>query len=700
MSLQFAYPVYFIAFCLLAGAVYAFLMYYNRYFGERNRFWSFPNWLLATFRFLSVSLIAFLLLSPFIKSYYKEVQEPVVAVAMDNSASILLNRDSTYYRDTFTKAMKRLVSRLENSYQVKTYAYGSQVSNEKELTYEARASNLSKPLEKIYDDYYNRNLGAIILASDGIYNQGQPPMSVARKLQSPIYTIAMGDTIPPKDWLIRRIQHNDIVYAGSKFPVEIQVQAESFKGKSTDLTIKKAGKQVFQQSIRSGSDDLDTTIKAFFRIEEPGLKSFKAILETEDGEVSQANNTRSFYIEALKSKRKVAVIAQHPHPDVGVIKQALKSRKRYTVSTFTLDQWQKANEEMEGYDVFVFHQLPASGGNGRELLRRANKKAIPTLYILGNKTAFSALNQLNLGFAIERKSSNANQVQADLKEGFNAFSISKSLKKLLPQLPPVNSPLASYRLNAPSNTLLQQKIGEVISQKPLFTFLTKPNHKVGIFTATGLWRWYLNEYRVLDQHEAIPNFLAKSVQYLAVDAQKRRFRLVNKQNQYLENERIRFQAEFYNESYEPVRDATISIAISNQKGDTYDFDFTSSKDGYQVEVGYLPVGKYDFTAEASYGDETFRRSGSFVVKPVNKEHLTTVANHALLKNLASENNGKLVYAREINNLPDKLEKSGQLKRTSKREYELKELIHAQMLFWALVLLLGGEWFFRKYYGGY
>lgn len=700
MSIQFAYPVYFIAFCLLTGAGYAFLMYYKQYFGEEGRFWAFPNWLLAFFRFVAVSLIAFLLLSPFIKSYYKEVQEPVVAVAMDNSASIPLNRDSTYYRDTFSEAMKQLVSRLDNSYQVKTYAFGSQVSNKQELTFEARTTNLSKPLEKIYDDYYNRNLGAIILASDGIYNQGQPPMGAARKLKAPVYTVALGDTIPPKDWLIRRIRHNDIVYTGSKFPVEVHVQAESLKGKSTVLTIQKEGEQVFQQSIAAASKDLDTTIRALFTIKEPGLKSFKATLEPQDGEVSQANNTRSFYIEALKSKRKLGVIAQHPHPDVGVIRQALESLERYTVNTFTVDQWQRQNEVMEEYDVFVFHQLPGPGRKGRQLLKQANDKALPTLFIVGNNTAFSALNQLNLGFTVQRKSTNANQVQPDLKKGFNAFNINKSFKEILPQLPPVSSPHASYQLNAPNSTLLQQQIGEVSSQKPLLTFLRKPNHKVGIFTATGLWRWYLNEYRVLDQHEAIPDLLAKTVQYLAVEAKKRQFRLVNQQNQYSENERIRFQAEFYNESYEPVGDAEINIAISDQKGNTYDFDFTATNEGYEVEAGYLPVGKYNFTAQAAYGDEDFKRSGSFVVKPVNKEHLNTVANHALLNNLASENNGNIVYPNELNDLPDKLEKSGQLKRTSEREYRLQELIHTQTLFWVLVVLLGGEWFLRKYYGGY
>lgn len=700
MSLQIAFPVYFIAFCLLAGASYAFLLYYKRYFGEHERFWAFPNWLLATIRFLTVSLIAFLLLAPFVKSYYNEVKKPVIAVATDNSASIPLNRDSVYYRDTFPEAMNELINKLQASYQVQSYTFGEEVKAGKGLNFEARETNLAQPFKKIYDQYYNRNLGAVIMATDGIYNQGQPPMAAARQLQPPVYTIALGDTIPPRDWMIRGVRHNDIVYAGSKFPVEVKVRAESFGNESTLLTIQKEGEQVYQRSIQAGSDNFDTTIRSLFTIEEPGLKTFEATLSHQQGEVSKVNNSRSFYIEALKSKRKVAVIGQYPHPDMGVIRQALEGRKRYKVNTFTLKGWQKQDEALDAYDVVFFHQLPGAGLKGSRLIKTAKEEAIPTLYMVGDNTNLSGLNQLNLGFAIQPKSQQANQVQPVFNKRFNAFSLNKSFEKLLPQLPPVGAPHATYRMNAPHNTLLHQQIGEVKSQKPLLTFIKQPNQKVGVFAGTGLWRWYLNEYRIMEQHKAIPDLLAKAVQYLAVKAKKRQFRLVNQKHQYLENERIRFQAEFYNESYEAVDDAEISIAISDQTGNTYDFDFTPIQEGYQLNAGYLPVGRYDFTAKATYGDQTYNRSGAFVVKHVNKEHLNTVANHALLTNLARENNGSIVYPREMNELQDKLESSEQIKATSDRDYRLLELIHVQSLFGVIVLLLTVEWFLRKFYGGY
>ena len=700
MTLQLAYPLYFIGLCLLAGAAYAYLLYRNRYFGEQGRFWAFPNWLLALTRFLTVSIIAFLLLSPFIKSYYQSVQKPVVAIAMDNSASIPLNPDSTYYRDTFPGVMEDVINRLEASYEVHSYVFGEEVRQGKRLTFQDRETNLASPLQQVYDQYYNRNLGAVILATDGIYNQGRPPMGAARQLQPPVYTVALGDTIPPKDWRIRRIRHNDIVYAGSKFPVEVQVQAESLPQASTTLTIQKAGKQVYQQSITADGSDFDTTIRAYFTIEEPGLKGFTATLTPRKDEVSKANNSRQFYIEALKSKRQIAVIAQHPHPDVGVIRQALEGRERFKVNTFTLKDWQEKDEALDAYDVVIFHQLPGKGMKGGQLIKRANEKALPSLFMVGNSTSLSGLNQLNLGFGIQPKSRQPNQVQPVLNDRFNAFNVNEAFEKLLPQLPPVGAPHAQYRLNAPSRTLLYQKIGDVKSQKPLFTFLRRPNYKIGLFAGTGLWRWYLNEYRVLEQHKGIPDLLAKTIQYLAVDAEKQQFRLVNQQHQYQENERIRFQAEFYNESYEPVKDADISIAISDQKGNTYDFDFTPLEEGYEVEAGFLPVGQYDFTAKATYGEQTFTRTGAFVVKPVNKEHLSTVANHAMLANLARENNGRIVYPREVEALPEKLKTSGKLKPTAERKYRLQELIHNKSLFGLIALLLTGEWFLRKFYGGY
>jgi membrane protease YdiL (CAAX protease family) len=49
---------------------------------------------LMTLRFLSVALIAFLLLSPFIKNLKKMVRHPLIIAAWDNSGSVVSTADS------------------------------------------------------------------------------------------------------------------------------------------------------------------------------------------------------------------------------------------------------------------------------------------------------------------------------------------------------------------------------------------------------------------------------------------------------------------------------------------------------------------------------------------------------------------------------------------------------------------------------
>ena len=59
----FDYPWYFLIFCLLAGVVYAGVLYFlgSRSFSPRLR------WLLATLRFVVVTVIAMLLLAPTVR---------------------------------------------------------------------------------------------------------------------------------------------------------------------------------------------------------------------------------------------------------------------------------------------------------------------------------------------------------------------------------------------------------------------------------------------------------------------------------------------------------------------------------------------------------------------------------------------------------------------------------------------------------
>ena len=54
--------------------------------------------LLGSLRFFSLFLISFLLLEPLLNTEFRKVEKPIVVIAQDFSASVLLNKDSLFYK--------------------------------------------------------------------------------------------------------------------------------------------------------------------------------------------------------------------------------------------------------------------------------------------------------------------------------------------------------------------------------------------------------------------------------------------------------------------------------------------------------------------------------------------------------------------------------------------------------------------------
>src|SRR6185436_20095022 len=101
--------------------------------------------------------------------------------------------------------------------------------------------------------YEGQNLGAVILASDGIYNQGSNPVYNNKKLKTTVYTIALGDTTFPRDVLIKRVRSNAIAYLGNSFPIEIEAAAYGYNGTNLSVSVSHNGQVESIQSISSNS---------------------------------------------------------------------------------------------------------------------------------------------------------------------------------------------------------------------------------------------------------------------------------------------------------------------------------------------------------------------------------------------------------------------------------------------------------------
>ena len=703
MTLITEYPIWFIPLCLLLGAGYTYVLYW-----KDNRFeeeYSGLTRVLMILRFVLVSFLSFLLLGPFIKTLFREVEKPLIIFAQDNSESILNDRDSTYYHVTYADAVNRLVGSLSEEYDVKTYSFGDDVSPGLDFTYDQKQTDLSALFDELYTVYSNRNVGAIILSTDGNYNRGMNPLHVSgiEELNAPLYTIALGDTSTRKDLYLTKVAHNRLAYLGNDFPLEILIQASQCGGEESEVTVSNKGKVLFKEKLNIKQNSYSRVIPLTLSADVSGIQHYRIAVRRVDGEVSTVNNVKDIYIDILDGRQKILLLADAPHPDLGAIHQAIVVNENYEITQMLMDQFVRNNqisqEQLSAYNLIVLHQVPARRKNVDKVLQAMLSSGVPMLFIIGAQSDIRSVNALKLGIQISGGQNKFNEVQALLKDKFALFSLDGLDENLYSELPPLLVPFGKYQVTKSASVLFTQKIGMVKTEHPLVAFMDRANVKVGLISGEGLWRWRLRSFEKTGSHESFNTLFSKTVQYLSVKDDKSNFKVFSR-NRFLENEIIRFEAEVYNESYELINDPEIKLTIINEEGQSFPFTFTRTARAYKLEAGMLATGTYTYTSTVKVGQELYQESGEFNITPIQVESATTRADHQLLYNLASKYGGKMYGPEDLDQLIGRLAAADDILPIVYTEKRLKELINLKWLFGILLVLLSLEWFLRKRAGVY
>ena len=111
MKLILDTPFWYILLCITLGAIVAFLLYRkDKNLTELSVLWTR---IIAGLRFISVSIIAFLLLEPLLESTNENVEKPIIVIAQDNSESVLINSDSLNYQRNVNSKIKNLKTLLK-----------------------------------------------------------------------------------------------------------------------------------------------------------------------------------------------------------------------------------------------------------------------------------------------------------------------------------------------------------------------------------------------------------------------------------------------------------------------------------------------------------------------------------------------------------------------------------------------------------
>lgn len=691
MSIVFEYPSWFILFCLLAGSAYAFLLYRkDKKFSELS-IWAIRS--MAAFRFLSVSILAFLLLSPLIKSVNREVEKPVIILAQDNSQSITVGNDSNFYKTEYKNKLQKLIEELEDKYEVRSYSFADKVKelgNADSLNFREKQTDISSLFEEIETRFSNRNVGAVILATDGLYNKGSNPVYTSSGIKVPVYTIALGDTTIKKDLILSKIEHNRIAYLGNQFPLEIVIDAKQFKGKTTTLTVTKGAVNLFSQTVNINTDAYTTTIPVILDAKETGLQHYRVKLSSLPEEISLSNNIRDVFINVLDAREKILILSDAPHPDIAALKGALIENQNYEVESFTIDQFDK---QIRKYNLVILHQLPNSRTSASAILTELNASNIPVWSFSGASAILKK--DLTLGSSTLK----TNECEPVLEENFPLFTISDELRESSRDFAAVACPFGNIQPDNNSNVLFYQRIGVVDTKNPMMIFNTVGENKVAVFMGEGIWKWRMQDFAANSNNKIFNEFVTKTVQYLSVKVDKSFFRITGKNN-FLENEPVEMEAEVYNQSYELINEPEVNIVITNAENKKFPFTFSKTTNAYRLNAGMLSVGEYKYEARVKVGEKLYVQPGEFSVSPIQVEFANTTADHQMLFSLSKKHNGEMVYPADMEKLSEKLNARNDIKSISYSEKKLNDLINLKWIFFIILGLISAEWFMRKRNGAY
>lgn len=649
------------------------------------------RWTLFSLRALLLFIILALLLNPLIRNIRQAMLPPIAVLLIDNSQSIALGtpKDSL---STFQKNLKELKGKLESSgVQVVLSGLDKDISSDSALLFSGRQSNLDAALKRIQDQFDNQNLTQVIVASDGIFNLGADPSQIEYPFS--VSTIRLGNPQPNKDLLIARIRNNKVAFLGNTFPIQVQVKGRKLAGNQVVVEISENNQILQSKTATLGMNelvDLDFQLKATTK----GIQQYQVSVRPVEGELTLLNNKRSTYIEVVEGKQKILLVAAAPHPDIKAIRSALEPIDQLEVTTVigSKDEWKPGS-----YNLIILHQLPDRWGTFGPQVVQALKGNTPIWIFAGSSTD---LNRLRLETAewlkIQGYGNGLDEVSGVINPDFQRFTFEDSWRKIIETLPPLPSPVSSYSFKFPAEIVLQQKLGRATTQTPMLSVDVNSQPKKAIFWGEGIWIWRLNEFALNQNFTAVDNLIQKMTQLLLSSDKKQRLKVHLAQSEMMLGEQANFICETYNQLFEPIFNQKITLDIRNSEGRKFQYSFFNSPTNSTFTGESLPAGAYRFTASSQINGKTETDAGEFVVKAFDLESQELEANHTLLKNLATKNNGQSVGISQMALLGTDL---NDLAKPLIEFTDWDENILSKT--WLLLLIIAiasVEWFIRKWNG--
>jgi hypothetical protein len=636
----------------------------------------------SSLRGLLIFVTILLIISPKIEVRETEIQKPIVLFIQDNSTS--LNKALGLNAKPYQEKCNSLLKKLEKNYRLLTWNLEGTKKTDSIFNYALSTTNLTNAIYKATEIYGQQNLSAIILASDGWYNEGSNPLYADLPINSSFYSIALGDTSKAKDIRIGKIYANKTTSLNSQWEVSADILAIGCQGTKQNISLQDdQEKTISSFPIFINSNRFDDRVSFIVKTNKTGLLQFKISATTFENEKNPSNNNANVFVEVLESKKKILLLAAAPHPDVKAIMEAMKGLEQFEmVYQLNSDIPTNFNE----YAAVILHQIPSN--NLSIPLSAIQNKGV--WFIAGSQSNYTSLNELQkavrFGASIYPRST-----EAKFNTSFSNFTLDQKTATISDQFPPLS--VSTNELTAMANT---QSLFLESAGKPLWA-IHSSQKPVALLCGEGLWKWRLYEYKNTKQTSIVDECIRQTIQFLVADNRSKPFQTEMIKNVWTNPEHIQINGFLQNENNELVNQPDAKIKLKDIAGNETEYMFERFNNSYRIDLGALASGSYSYTAQTTFNQKLLVDQGKFVVTPNNIEDQELGCNYELMFALANKNQGATFTLGNMSKLYDSINNNKQIKSAYFEKVTKVDLINWKWLFFLILLIATIEWLLRKYW---
>ena len=698
---------------------------------------------LSLLRCISITILFLLLLNPifFISDLKKSSQN--IMILLDNSQSMNLTKGEYKGASTYRNVLDKL-QQLEPQLNIEWYQFGnfirpSSMIDSLDLTdSDSRLTQAIQQVQTLKEDFQ-----AVLLVTDGIHNSTVDASIEAELTGLPFYVIAMGDTNGVQDASIVDIQRNSLGYLNTTHEFLVSVQADGYVNKKVILSIRDAMGNILDNAILFISSNEERIIHPFrVTLKETGLQSFHFTIEELENEWTLMNNELRSSVQVVDDQIDVVHIANQVHPDIRMIRDIMATNPQIRLHTFTLlrnGQFLESNLDLEiDADVIIIHGEPwvdvvdLKGMVGFDLLSK------PLVYLhipsplnrrLLNSSAWEPMHAW-FNNSVGRFQLNNEAFEDDSAPIFSSWT--SNAHPLLADVPNLtgSTPSLSGILNSQLPMHDAILYARYVADQENYPTIQIEQYNSNRMVLISHWNWYLfyQSSRVL-QRDYVDQLFSNIVYWANGNPNEDNVQINTTRTTYSVNESVEFNATLLNDSGQPENDASVEILIyqdaslknsesqvdgmDNQLPANTEAEKLNNQSELRSNIQLSPSGSGEYTGTIdideegifSYsaivrknGVEMHRRSAQFIVQQSNDEFVVTRRDNALLGRISSQTGGILVEFNELEKLESSMQTNGLFETV---DLLIEEYVYPiRQVFWFIIvlILLGIEWFARKWYG--